>query len=237
LLHRLLRFPKVELFVNVIWRELDMAIQLVRKDAKPTPTTLVNTLFDNTNSDDAQASNDHRAAGRATLEATLNSVFHGAEWRKIDSQDADERADQCADLFRKIYGAKWGTHLRMKDNGRVRYYLLHLTNHPYGRDLMKDCMWKACPTGGFYASKEDNPHQVQLIQPEPDLSGLVEWVRKKLAQGPKRWEELGTALRAEWWLDKHLNESIRAMKQDGEIEPEGKFARSANPLLRLKTKQ
>jgi three-Cys-motif partner protein len=204
LLRKLLTYPKVELFVNVIWRELDMAIR------------------------QAQAGD---ASG---LTATLNSVFDGDGWKKICADDADARAEQCADLFREISGARWGTHLRMLDNGRVRYFLLHLTNHDAGRDLMKDCIWKACPDGGFYASKSDNPRQRLLIQPEPDLTPLRDWVKERLTGGPKRWQRLIEDLREELWLEKHLNEMIRTMRKSKDIVADGytgPFAPKNNPLL------
>jgi three-Cys-motif partner protein len=210
LLRKLLGYPKVELFVNVIWRELDMAIQLSRADDK------------------------------SPLAPTLNSVFDGEDWKKIDAADADARADRCADLFRKITGAKWGTHIRMLDNGRIRYFLLHLTKSDAGRDLMKDCIWKACPDGGYYASKSDNPYQRLLIEPEPNLKPLHEWVMEKLATAPKRWQALTEDLREELWLEKHLNEVIREMRKEGEIEGEdftGKFAQTNNPRLRIRLKQ
>lgn len=210
LLRKLLSYPKVELFVNVIWRELDMAIQHGRADDE------------------------------SALIPTLNSVFDGEDWKKIDATDADARADQCADLFRKITGAKWGTHIRMLDNGRIRYFLLHLTKSDAGRDLMKDCIWKACPAGGYYASKSDDPHQRFLIEPEPDLTPLRQWVKEKLTVSPKRWQALTEALREELWLEKHLNEVIREMRKEGDIEGDeftGKFAQSNNPRLRVRLKQ
>jgi len=160
LLKKLIGYPKVELFINVIWRELDMAIRLVRGETKIKNVKRANTsnsLFPDEPEEDAEAEQIKRVerfraaqgATKITLEATLNSVFAGDGWRKIDAEDADDRADQCAALFRQITGARWGTHFRMMDNGRVRYFLLHLTNHPDGRDLMKQCMWDACPEGGL----------------------------------------------------------------------------------------
>jgi three-Cys-motif partner protein len=172
LLRKLMAYRRVELFVNVIWRELDMAIQGARTGEKP------------------------------GTEATLNRVFDGDRWKKIDAVDADARAEECADLFREMVGARWGTHIRMLDHGRIRYFLLHLTNHDAGRDLMKECIWKACPDGGYHASKSDNPRQRLLIQPEPDLRPLREWVREKLSAGPKRWQDLTEVLREELWLPK-----------------------------------
>lgn len=206
LLRKLLDYPKVELFVNVIWRELDMAIQ------------------------------QSRGGDGTGLTATLNSVFDGDKWKKICADDADARAEQCADLFREITGARWGTHIRMLDNGRIRYFLLHLTKHDAGRDLMKECIWKACPDGGFYASKTDNPRQQLLIQPEPNLKPLREWVTERLAAAPKLWQDLTKELREELWLGKHLNEVIREMRKSGDIEADGftgKFAQTNNPRLHV----
>jgi len=248
LLKKLISYPKVELFVNVIWRELDMAIRFVRGETRnppsPARTNTSNDLFPDEPDEGAEADRIAREerfgsaqeASRATLEATLNSVFAGDGWRKIDAVDADARADQCAALFREITGARWGTHFRMMDNGRVRYFLLHLTNHPDGRDLIKECVWKVCPDGGFYASKSDNPGQVILIQPEPDLQPLRAWVANRLATGPRRWKVLTSDLREELWLGKHLNSVLKAMKKESVIagsEFAGQFAQTNNPMLSL----
>jgi three-Cys-motif partner protein len=210
LLRRLLSFPKVELFVNVIWRELDMAIILARSGKQP------------------------------GMVETLNAVFDGDGWKKIDAPDEDHRAEQCAEVFRQMTGARWGTYIKMLDKGRIRYFLLHLTKHEAGRDLMKECVWKACPFGGYYASKSDNPAQQLLIEPEPDLKPLTQWVVAKLSEGPKRWQDLTNLLRDELWLEKHLSEVIRVMRKDGEITADGytgSFAANKNPRLCLAPKQ
>jgi hypothetical protein len=125
----------------------------------------------------------------------------------------------------------------MLDSGRTRYFLLHLTNHDAGRDLMKECIWKACPNGGYYASKSDNPRQRLLIQPEPNLIPLRDWVVESLTAGPKHWQDLIEALREELWLPKHLNEVIRTMRNSKAIVADGykgAFALKNNPLLHLK---
>lgn len=206
LLCRLLSYPKTELFVNVIWRELDMAISNARRKEQP-----------------------------GMLE-TLNLVFHGDRWSQIDSDDHNERAQQCVTLLTDLAGAKWGTYIWMLHNNRIRYFLLHLTNHDAGRDLMKECIWKACPDGGYCASKSDNPHQLLLIEPEPDLERLRDWVVDSLSDRPWYWQDLTDELREELWLGKHLNQVIRAMRQNEEIiadDYEGRFAQTNNPRLRL----
>jgi three-Cys-motif partner protein len=238
LLRKLLSYPKVELFVNVIWRELDMAIQQCRGVAcAPQPADAGLDLFgDVPDTEREKASAQKLKSNRASLEATLTSVFDGDRWRNITAEGADSRAEQCAEMFRQMTGAKWGTYLRMLDNQRVRYFLLHLTKHPDGRDLMKHCMWKVCPQGGFYASKSENPRQAILIQPEPNFRPLIDWAVGRLNAGPKRWEALMSELREELWLEKHLNKVIQSMKKDNEIvadEFEGRFARTNNPRLNL----
>lgn len=205
ILRELMAFPRIELFVNVIWRELDMAI-----------------------------SQGHKAG----MAATLDLIFDGPEWKeRITSNDFDERADQAIDLLREKIGACWATYVRMLgENGATRYILLHLTNHDDGRDLMKDCIWKVCPEGGFYVRKWDNPSQQYLITPEPDLAPLEAWVTGKLSQGPLHWQQLITDVRPEIWREPHLNKVGRDLRNQGRIaadQYEGKFLPSSNPRLVL----
>ena len=114
LLRTVMNSGKVELFINVIWRELDMAITQAKQGSSS-------------------------AAG---LAKTLDAVFNGPDWRvRIDSPNFDTRANQAVDLLAEMLGSRWATHIRMLGDNRVtRYLLLHLTNHDDGRDLMKDCM-------------------------------------------------------------------------------------------------
>jgi three-Cys-motif partner protein len=208
-LRRLMAFPRVELFVNVMWRELDMALA----NARP---------------------------GQAGWSQVLNDVFGGPAWEEtIVSQDYDERAEQCAGLLRRITGATWATYIRMLgDNQKTRYFLLHLTNHPAGRDLMKDCMWKACPEEGYYVRKTDDPKQQLLIKPEPDLSPLRDWVVHRLSRAPSFWEPLINEVRHEIWLPKHLNAVVRQLRHDKKIVADqytGRFTPASNPRLRLAT--
>lgn len=205
ILRELMSFPRVELFINVIWRELDMALHLPDQ-----------------------------------MKAPLDLVFDGPEWRtEISSDDFDERADQAVNILRQMTGAKWATYIRMLgDNNATRYFLLHLSNHDAGRDLMKDCMWAVCPDGGFYARKSDDPNQEYLITPTPDLTPLRNWVITKLRPGAKRWQELFRDLRSEIWREPHLNKVIREMRNSGSLEPtpgsySGKFLPSNDPILRL----
>ena len=136
---------RVELFVNVIWRELGMAVQ-----QRPSPGHgLAKTL------DDIFAGSDwRRIGGEDALErmhdaAELISDLVGAKW--------DTR-------IRMTTGGS-----------AIRYILLHLTNHDQGRDLMKECAWKVAPDGSFEVLQRDNPKQPLLVTPSPDLTSLRTW--------------------------------------------------------------
>lgn len=160
----------------------------MQEDATPKTEQKPNDLFAQWMGSENEARLQRRAGHKPRLEETLNRVFGGEGWRKIDAEDADSRADQCAKLFQEITGARWGTYIRMMKDGRIRYFLLHLTNHDEGRDLMKECMWQVCPQGGFCASKADDPRQSVLVQSEPELTPLRRWVRERLSDGPEYWE-------------------------------------------------
>jgi len=205
LLKRLMEFPRVELFINVIWRELGMAI--AQKDKPP------------------------------GMVKTLNLVFNGDSWKQLEELRFDEQADKYVNLLRDMIGAEWATYIRMLGpNSATRYLLLHLTNHDAGRDLMKDCMWKACPDGGFYARSTDNPSQQFLITQEPDLKPLEDWLITKLQSSPKRWTKLLDDIRYEVWRAPQLNTVVRKLKKEEKIAGRGytgKFFPKQNPEIYL----
>jgi three-Cys-motif partner protein len=198
LLRELMSFERVELFINVIWRELDMAMSQPDKMA-----------------------------------STLDEVFDGDRWRAwARAADSDERAHRTIEGLKELTGARWATYIRMLgENGVTRYLLVHFTNHDAGRDLIKNYIWKACPDGGFYARKSDDPKQEYLIKPEPDLSPLRAWV---LARLPRRWKALEQELRETLWRVPHLNGVIRELHKAGTVggrDYTGRFLPSANPEL------
>jgi hypothetical protein len=202
----------VEVFINVIWRELDMAIAQAR---------------------------DKIDGGMVEM---LNAVFGGEQWRAIAAEPSiDARADQAVDLLRNLYGARWATSIRMLgDNQVTRYVLAHFTNHEAGRDLMKDCMWAVCPDGGFYARRSDNPKQTMLIEIEPNLAPLEEWLTNQLEHDSLRWSALSQRLRNELWRNVHLSQIIRKRRRERAIvasEFIGRFSEKADPLLSLSGKE
>ena len=191
LLAELMAAGRVELFVNVIWRELDMAIQ-------------------------------QRPPAGHGLATTLDQIFAGDDWRMIDGDAANERMDQAVRLLSNRIGAKWHTYIRMTSGGdAVRYLLLHLTNHPDGRELMKECIWKVAPDGGFDVRQRDDHRQPLLIKPKPDLTPLREWLLERLRQRPYTKSELDDELRLELWLPTHLRTIVKRLRKDHEIEIDG----------------
>lgn len=200
----LMSFERVELFMNIMWRELDMAI-----------------------------------CQKSKMKDTLNYIFDGNSWeQRINAIDSDDRTDQAAQLFRELTHSKWYTYVKMiGDNRKTRYFLLHLTNHDKGRDLMKECMWDSCPEGGFYVKKFENPDQLYLIEREPDFKPLEDWIIYRIKQTHVRWKSLYQDLRPEIWLEKQLNECIRNLRNKKIIEGKdykGRFSSTTNPLLYLR---
>lgn len=207
LLADLMRAGRVELFINVIWRELDMAVR-----QRPEP-----------------------GDGMAR---TLDTIFGGDEWRtEITAPDVNERMRQAVRLLARKIGAKWWTYVRMVTGGEAtRYILLHLTNHDKGRDLIKDCIWRIIPEGGFEVLKSEDPRQLMLIEREPDFAPLKAWVLQRLAEGPQRWSALEEGIRSTQWRAKHLNDIVKELRRDHIIvagDFSGRFSRTANPRLRL----
>lgn len=107
LLKKLLSYPKTELFVNVIWRELNMAIQLGQGIGNQQTTDSGKSLFEDIEDpeQETQAAK-KREKSRESHETTLNSIFVDDKWRSIQAEGADRRAEQCAELFRQMTCAK-----------------------------------------------------------------------------------------------------------------------------------
>ena len=152
LLGDLMKAGRVELFINVMWRELDMLVQ-----QRPAPGT----------------------PHAQTLDEIFGS---GSWRTEVIGDGMDERLDRAIPLMARGIGAKWWTSaVRMVTGGQAtRYVLLHLTNSDDGRDLMKECAWSVSPAGGFMVRRSDNPDQQFLIKPEPDLRPLRDWILNRL---------------------------------------------------------
>jgi len=169
LLADLMKAGRVELFINVMWRELDMLIQ------------------------------HHPTVGSAAAQTLDDVFGSGEWRTEITGTDADDRLNQAIPVLARGIGATWWTSaVRMVTGGQAtRYLLLHLTNSDDGRDLMKECSWKIFPNGEFIARKSDNPDQPFLFEREPNLDPLRAWVLARLKVRPHRWRELHDAVRPE----------------------------------------
>jgi three-Cys-motif partner protein len=209
LLGDLTKAGRVELFINVMWRELDMLVQ--QRPERGTPPA-------------------------ETLDEIFGSDRWRTE---VIGSDVDERLGRAIPLIARGIGARWWTSaVRMVTGGQAtRYLLLHLTNSDDGRDLMKECAWSVSPAGEFMVRRSDNSDQQFLIKPEPDIGPLRDWIIGRLSRRPERWQDLHAAVRPEWWLPKHVNEVVRHLKKDRIIAADPvlgrKFGAAANPLLRL----
>ncbi len=206
LLRELMLAGRVELFVNVIWRELAMALS--QRPIQP---------------------------GMAKV---LSDIFDGDEWRtRLTEGEFDVRADRAVDLLAAKVGAKWATFIRMLgDTDVTRYLLVHFSNHPDGRDLMKEAMWSVCPDGGFYARRSEDPSQQILISRQADLKPLRALIERELRTCPRRWKQLHEITRPTVWRDTHVNQVVRDLRNQGVVaasEYRGKFGPGANPLLTL----
>lgn len=205
ILRELMQFERVELFINVMWRELDMAM--------------------------AQSENEG-------MRYLLDSIFGSENWKEYINADKIEfKLSETMEFIQNQLNAKWSTYFRMLgDNNQTRYVLVHLTNNDRGRDLMKDCMWKICPDGDFYAKKTDSISQLSLLQPSPDFSLLRKWVIDRLRIRPMRWQDLIDAVRPEIWRKEQLNEVVRELRKSNILIASDysiKFAPKNNPLLTL----
>lgn len=204
LLAQLMAAGRVELFVNVIWRELDMAI----RQNQPPEHGLARTLDGLFQGDSWRAIEGDTADERMDRVLRLLSDKIGAEWHTCFRMSSGGRA--------------------------TRYLLLHLTNHDQGRDLMKECIWRVAPGGDFEIRQSDDPKQPLLIQPDPDLSPLQTWLLERLHQRPYAQRELRQELRSTLWLPSHLNQVARHLVKAKEIdEAAGLLSVPANQRLPL----
>jgi three-Cys-motif partner protein len=206
ILRGLMGHEHVELFVNLMWRELDMQLQLAKT--------------------------------KAGIARNMDELFAGPEWKtRITAGTQLLHARQAADLLREKINARWCTPFFMRFGPEaIRYMLLHFTGNDLGRDLMKNTMWKASPSGGYFVRRSYDVDQGLLeLQEEPDLSPVEDWVLSVLSKGPKRWKQLNSDFLGESWRDTHLNQTLRKLCREGRLQCQGKRAKSSNPLLSLTT--
>jgi three-Cys-motif partner protein len=205
LLVQLKEFGRCELFVNFMWRYVDMAIN------------------------------------NPTHESNMDALFGCREWRELRKIDnAAERCEAAIQLFQNGLGARFVTWIKMLgENQAIKYVLIHATNHPKGRELMKEAIWSIAPEGEFTARVSDNPEQEFLIQPEPNLDPLVQWLWRKYRGHKVKYEEVKNDLIQTIFLPKHLHEMIRMLRDDSQLELSdyaGRFSFAQNPTINFNPK-
>jgi three-Cys-motif partner protein len=175
-----------------------------------------------------------RAMGDATKVDSLNSLYGSDTWVPLSLQeDFEARKRGAIDLYRKTVNARWCTALRLK--GQTDYALMHFTNHPDGRDLMKKAIWAIERGGSYQVFGTDNPDQLTLIEREPDLGPFVRQLRKAFANRTVTYPELVAWVRETDYRDVHLNTILAQGKREGWIETshKGKFGFSTRAPIHV----
>ena len=207
---RLMKHRSVEVFVNVIWRFMSLGLA-------------------------------HAFKGSEAWSQKFDKIFGGNQWRELQNfESSDGKVGKCAEIIKDRFAAKHHTFIKMlAGNNSTTYFLLHLTNHDKGKIEMKNAIWAVCPEGGYFASQKDNLSQPLLIEPEPDLSNLYNWIVETLLEsGGCRWHDLSNKLIDEIWLDKHLRKVLSQMRKQDEViatEFSGMFCKGNNPFLSMKS--
>jgi three-Cys-motif partner protein len=169
-------------------------------------------------------------------EKNMDALFGCPEWRALrDIERADQRCEAAIQLFQKQLGARYVTWTKMLgENRTVTYVLIHATNHEKGRELMKEAVWAVLPEGTFAARVSDDPNQEFLIRPEPDLTPLTEWLWRRYRGHDVRYSEIRNELISTIFLPKHLNRTIRTLRDNGEIQLSGyigRFSFEQDPII------
>ncbi len=208
LLHQLMGFQGVELFINLIWRELDAQMHL---QDNPGVCANIDQLF--MSKDWRIITSKTDSDERAQLAVNLLREKIGAQWATYMLMMRNHSAIRYILL-----------HLSNHDRGRELI-----------KDCLWSICPQACTEGSFFARKSEDFKQMQLLSADPDLRPLREWCLARLHR-PRRWRSLIDDLRPELWREAHLNRVIRELRNEKIITAEdyqGKFSSKANPLLKL----
>ncbi len=167
--------------------------------------------------------------------SNMDSLFGCQDWRELASiGNPRERERETIALFSHQLKAEFVTHMNMiGDNSVLKYVLLHASNHPRGRELMKESMWTVVPDGSFTAFERDAPDQLVLIEPEPSLEPLKDLLWRNFVGQQVYMEEIYNWLLRELYLKKHVHQVLREYRNQGFVDfsgYEGTFAFSKNPL-------
>ncbi len=149
--------------------------------------------------------------------SNMDSLFGCQDWRElVNIENSHEREYETIALFSHQLKAEFVTHINMVgDNKVLKYVLLHASNHPRGRELMKESMWAVVPDGSFTAFERDTPDQLILIEPKPSLEPLKDLLWENFAGRQVRMKEIYDWLLQEWYLKKHIHQVLREYRNQG----------------------
>jgi len=163
LLNRLLSFNKCELFINFMYRAINLAIRNPHKEAY---ATRLNSLFGTTEWCRLQ---DIEASGERLSETV--QLF------------SDQLSARYVNPPVMMCGAK----------NAVKYILLHATNNRKGLEKMKEAIWRAIPDGSFTAYERDYGQPKFDIGPNISPLKSIIWERfrgRKVRLGTKETDDI-----------------------------------------------
>ena len=166
----------------------------------------------------------------------MDTLFGCHDWSDLSRiNNLESRYRETIALFSRQLQAEFATHMNMMGtNNAPKYVLIHASNHPKGRNLMKDSMWAISPDGSFTAYERDNPSQLVLIEPEPDLQLL-----KNMLWTQFTGEQVHTKKIDNWSLytsyrEKHVRDIVRDYRKREIVDASGyrgRFGFDKNPLI------
>ncbi|MHA1450953.1 MAG: three-Cys-motif partner protein TcmP [Candidatus Hodarchaeales archaeon] len=174
-----------------------------------------------------------------TQDDNMNRLFGCDDWEKARGiADYKTREQAILQIFSNQLEAKYITHMHMlSSSNTTKYVLIHASNHPSGRDLMKQAMWSVCLEGSFAASERDNPNQLVLLNAEPDLQPLKNKIMEQFKGKSLRINDIYQWLNGEIYLPKHLHKVLREYDDQDILtfsEYGDRFAFGHNPLVNFK---
>ena len=168
--------------------------------------------------------------------SNMDSLFGCQDWRElVNIENSHEREYETIALFSHQLKAEFVTHINMVgDNKVLKYVLLHASNHPRGRELMKESMWAVVPDGSFTAFERNTPNQLVFIEPEPSLEPLKDLLWENFTGQQVYMEEIYDWLLRELYIEKHVHQVLREYRNQKIVnfsDYGGRFAFSSNPLV------
>ena len=171
----------------------------------------------------------------------MDSLFGTDEWRAVAARDYPERADGAMELFSSRLKADYVTPMLMRGkNEALKYVLFHATNHPKGREVMKEAMWKADPSGSFTAHERDHVGQLSLFEIAPGLGALKNRLWEDFGGKTVCVKDLYGWLTTTLYLRKHLHAVLKDYHRRGVVQCsgyDGQFTFSQNPRFAFPAKR